>query len=937
MSSDIDVDEESRSWHDASDHAPTADPTDPPTSTEIVDEEAALTAPDHILNAVAATTVGNNMTGNVRFTEEPAATFKHVSNDRSSFDDDVIDIIEAEPEAYFMEEEGTLDRVSGDRSSLEEVFNIDEAQYESYYEEEEGVLDHVNRDPSSPVEDLVNIDEAEAQEYYVEEEDAIYHAPKRITGNGSLITVAKASSHHSSGKPTGKTIGTTVKQARKPSRKPIKKSVAKPVSNQNQGLNVSLHNPKLDRLYPQDSYSMIADNGPQPNGTWPRQKKIFLLLGLIPYCFQVAFLWLLILSHTWVIRGTVGEIDNPFSQEGMFLQSFIPAGVPRITRYTQILSLISYVVFPDEGLKDIVTAVQSFPRPSKVQSGERVETMQIACILRLAQGVSAMIATLVLIITSHAVVDIILNFTAISFISNLDNYAFQLASRGEFGPTLQAETERIANKKLPRCMHRSRIPKYVYNNWVKMILLVILMTISAYIIFAQNTFWTTSTLRVQFDESSGFREYSGCYNVDKDSVYFLRNTYHADNQDLNASFGYCRNSRQWLLYDGESNTDPCLAQELARSEQTDFFDISSTFFTEWASATNAPVELYFFEEGKGREAYFCDLELGDGICDHDLNERGFRYDEGDCCAGTCIGSKCGYGGLESVFGNSKSSGDGFPNCRDPDMVSLTIKLNSIISSRDGEIPGIDDLDDDWFYNNRIDENEFRNATPVNPYLSLDCNDKNVLTVTSVYVDETMVNNSETVSVLDGADCTLVVRSQTVSDPKVDDPVWYINYTLYNGEKAYVENENVEILTQSSEELEMRNFTMIPKCYFTKLKHDVDVATIYTASEPSNIAIDWLLNDKTGNSDCEDEFFIERYALLTVFLAINAPGQFMNRDKHCKWQSILCSSGTVNKIELQGAKIEENIPSEIGLLQSVDEIDLCKYSYFHVPTLLLLKA
>ena len=149
----------------------------------------------------------------------------------------------------------------------------------------------------------------------------------------------------------------------------------------------------------------------------------------------------------------------------------------------------------------------------------------------------------------------------------------------------------------------------------------------------------------------------------------------------------------------------------------------------------------------------------------------------------------------------------------------------------------------------------------------------------------------------------------------------------------VEDENVEILTHGSSEVSKAKFKRIPECYIKELKDFVDIETIYTASEAYNRAIDWLVDDKTGKAECGEESFVERYALVNMFEAIDAPGGFFNSARHCEWTPITCSDGKVNAITLQDAKLEKNIPSEIGMLQSVTGLDLCKYSQVHFSTLL----
>ena len=63
--------------------------------------------------------------------------------------------------------------------------------------------------------------------------------------------------------------------------------------------------------------------------------------------------------------------------------------------------------------------------------------------------------------------------------------------------------------------------------------------------------------------------------------------------------------------------------------------------------------------------------------------------------------------------------------------------------------------------------------------------------------------------------------------------------------------------------------MITRCYFEKLDRHVDWDAIYAQNETyqhQSLAINWLAKDTTGNSECSNPFFIERYALVVATLA-----------------------------------------------------------------------
>lgn len=697
-----------------------------------------------------------------------------------------------------------------------------------------------------------------------------------------------------------------------------------------------------DKKYLPDSYSFLAIHGPMDK----KLGRNFFVFGLLPFIFQAVFLILLMWSVMDKKRGTVEDTDNPDSEdEGLkaFFAQFIPANSSPIVRYTQVTSIAAYLVFPDSSVKDVVRAVQMFPRSSEVQPGDRTRCMQFSCLLRGIQGVLAIFAALLLVITSYTVVDIILNFTAMNFISNLDEAAFFLALSGEFGPVLKTEAEKIQTTDLPPCMYKSK--KHYYYRMVVGVIAVIFFAMLTFVIIAQesNNLWVTRSFRVQLQDDT-LTEYSGCFEINDRWIHFQRHTYNSFEKGIgNTSFGYCREERQWILFQGnEDGFDPCDAKdndvELARSSKTDKFDISTSFSESWVSSSNTPLDLYFVESQDGLH---CELFLDDGVCDVSFNQPGYQYDGGDCCASTCTQSNCGRGASE-IFGNTNVLGTNFPNCTNPVMVPITIQLNSIENSRSSEFVKASDLQLSQYTVDLEDPESaelWRNEKPpVNPYFALDCDGNNVLTV---YLDPSMASHAETVMVEDGASCSLVVRNTTsikgeISDlsnyelsPATEsdivnpDPIWLVNYTIFHENR----NEKIKILTQHSFISRVESFRRTPNCYLRKLEDHVDLGSIYTASKPSNEAIHWLKGDGTGNSDCEGENFLERYALSTMFIGMNA-SELMSTDRQCTWPAITCREGQVIAMQLQESELMGDIPSEIGLLSSLEVLQSRKLTIIH---------
>ena len=82
-------------------------------------------------------------------------------------------------------------------------------------------------------------------------------------------------------------------------------------------------------------------------------------------------------------------MGNP--DDGM-LADFIPANVPPLARATQFFAILSYCIFADESVKDVVTAVETFPKFNKAKPDDKVRCMVFSCTLRFIQGMVSLIS-----------------------------------------------------------------------------------------------------------------------------------------------------------------------------------------------------------------------------------------------------------------------------------------------------------------------------------------------------------------------------------------------------------------------------------------------------------------------------------------------------------------------------------------------------------------
>uniref|UniRef100_A0A7S4EP40 LNR domain-containing protein n=1 Tax=Pseudo-nitzschia australis TaxID=44445 RepID=A0A7S4EP40_9STRA len=465
--------------------------------------------------------------------------------------------------------------------------------------------------------------------------------------------------------------------------------------------------------FPADSYSFVALYSPKTDPD-------LFCFGLLVYVFQASLFFLMISSVVHPSLHSTGGVDNPDAEfDSSSFAAFIPSNVSPIVRATQIIAVLTFLIFPEASFLDVSTGISMFPQLWKMYGNEQVWCMAFACVLRSIQGFMAIFATVVLIMSSSDVTQIVLSLIAVNFISLLDDTAFKSARAGTYGSLLEKAAKRIENEPIPSCSGlEHKYPRYQLSVYVIGVFMLVLL---CFVIFSQEDSdkWITRVIQVKFGGSEDIHLYDGCYDVALDLSYNKRHNYKLSSDDIRVNqtqIGYCRDDRKWVLFNSVLD-NPCQAegnQLVAHSSKTDSFDVSTSFGDTWYSGSNEPLLLVLEELRENPKD--CRSYLGDGICDEFFNKPVYEFDGGDCCATTCSHLNCGKGGLNyaPVFG-TKIALDRFPNCKDPSMKPVTIGLNSI---------SISDLE-------------------TNPIVNFICDGNDVL---SIPVDQSIEDYTETVMV-----------------------------------------------------------------------------------------------------------------------------------------------------------------------------------------------
>ena len=555
---------------------------------------------------------------------------------------------------------------------------------------------------------------------------------------------------------------------------------------------------KEDKKYmmPEDCYSFLTLG-------WKDNHRPF-AYGLLVFMFQIALLILMICSKT--VRSMSSDQDNDNPVEKGFA-TFMPANASMVVRVTQVLSIMVFLIFPeDEGsIHDVATGVQCFPIPKQwfpIPKWSNIKHMLISltCLLRVVQGVLACFTVFLLVMTSTDVIEIVLNFAAVNYISQIDECAFKLAHSGKYGDVLKKKAIEIKETRIDyKCLHHlvRVVPKekerykegegkkerkelkdvkWIWYSPTIVLVGFFVLVLVTYVTILQSIddVWEAKLFRVEFDEKTGLSEYSGCYgaiegrNKDRRAVYYKsgKNT---------TGLEYCKESRRWVFY--KAPGDPCdetaSGSHLAQSSKTNSFSVTTAFELNWISMYHKPLEMFFFDSTDETEL-FCDQLADDGICNTDVNNYDLKFDGGDCCGTTCSKRElCGKNEFEAfgtTFKSGKNGAIGYPFCTEPGKVNVEFHL-----------PAAD-------FQDKPPNNLNQLMTFWSPRLQLLCGEES-RTVFSIPVSKENFNqNYSNVKVESDSVCSLIVSNLEPVFLSLNEPFSLVNLT---------DTDNINMLSQNS--------------------------------------------------------------------------------------------------------------------------------------------
>lgn len=309
-------------------------------------------------------------------------------------------------------------------------------------------------------------------------------------------------------------------------------------------------------------------------------------IELIPYSLAAALAWSIFFVQLSTYFLSIGEaLPASFplfgSASGDDLQPSTPLNIPRGNDIkVQMAQAITIFIIPfvQDSLRDAITHFFDGYGVGLRGSGITYTWWFIANLLRLVEGLIGTLVLIVLISRSENVVDLLKDFTAMTFISTLDELAFQLGSKKFAGSKLKAACDRVLdfevyvppdNKEIPTCLPaKCRWNSGVYNKDgvrkkeinVRYIILMIIMVIlyivwlAVVVIPQQSQKYLCQSIYVQFsdDINQHMAHFSGYYDLQlgknrRSGVTYMERRSLDQRRTQPMVLRFCKESSSWVL------------------------------------------------------------------------------------------------------------------------------------------------------------------------------------------------------------------------------------------------------------------------------------------------------------------------------------------------------------------------------------------------------
>jgi len=313
------------------------------------------------------------------------------------------------------------------------------------------------------------------------------------------------------------------------------------------------------------------------------------LCGIMVFLFQM--------SIYVVLANDIINVDNKKNPVGFPFNVSIPV------RISEVLAILISIITQHDVRKAICLYRDGFDKGKEGTStmdksiaqmfpGATLWKWTLSIVLRASQGFLGLVITFLLIMRSNSVLDLLLNFSAIEFVSTLDDVVFGLAKEGLLGDVLKKEAKDMPEKSYrvsKECLNT------VYAMKVSLLYFVVLFLSFfgswVYIYWQQRSgAYLCQQIFSQFGDEilPMLGTFTGLFHKHEEKKFGRRSSYRGtdiSDQEKGPLLAYCEDETRWTLSLTEDGGvwDPC--NWLAASSESESYSILSTTSSPWVIKT----------------------------------------------------------------------------------------------------------------------------------------------------------------------------------------------------------------------------------------------------------------------------------------------------------------------------------------------------------------
>ncbi len=325
-----------------------------------------------------------------------------------------------------------------------------------------------------------------------------------------------------------------------------------------------------ERKLPEDTFSFLI----YTDVTCP-----CFVLGILVFLFQ--------LSIYAVLFGDMADFENmknPYD---------FPFNVSSSVRIAEVMAIFISIITQQDMRKAICLYRDGFDKCglNQVFLGATLWKWRLSIVFRASEGLLGLIITFLLVMQSNSVRDLLLNFSAIEFVTMLDDVVFALASEGFLGRLLKKETKRLSKKSYYVSHEHANSSSAMKVSIAYFVVLCVSFYTGLGIISMKqkSEHYRCQLIFSQFDDEilPMLGTFTGLFSIHSKKFFYRASYRGVDFKDWERGplLAYCDKEKRWTLSltkygASKEEWNPCDNWLVASSESTSF-DLISTTSSPW--------------------------------------------------------------------------------------------------------------------------------------------------------------------------------------------------------------------------------------------------------------------------------------------------------------------------------------------------------------------